>query len=389
MKHFKSKNILAIMLIFLLIQFGITLGQDAPKKDTSVIQNAFPNLNFKNPVDLTFPNDGTDRIFVVEKVGKIVWFANDKNAKEKNTFLDISDKVLNEGECGLLGLAFHPDYKKNGFFFVNYTTKKPVKTIVARFQVDPKNPSLALPDSFLILLEIEQPYQNHNGGQIVFGPDGFLYIGMGDGGSGGDPQNRAQNLKVLLGKMLRINVDLPQKDLNYSIPTSNPFVKNTLGYREEIYAYGLRNPWRFSFDSKTKKLWCGDVGQGEWEEIDVITNGGNFGWNIIEGNHNFNKSKDDPSKFIAPVFEYNHSDKNCSITGGFVYYGKLRPDLVGAYIYTDYCSKNIWQLNITTKSNSSIGFAPASINSFGVDSKNELYLLGGNGIIYSFTSTSK
>ena len=227
MKLFKSKKTLAIMLFFCLTQFGISLGQDAPKKDTSVIQNAFPNLKFNNPVDLTFPNDGTDRIFVVEKVGKIVCFANDKNTKEKNIFLDISEKVLNEGECGLLGLAIHPEYKKNGFFFVNYTTKKPVKTIVARFQVDPKNPGLALPDSFLVLLEIDQPYQNHNGGQIVFGPDGFLYIGMGDGGSGGDPQNRAQNLKVLLGKMLRIDVDHPQKDLNYSIPTSNPFVKTS------------------------------------------------------------------------------------------------------------------------------------------------------------------
>ena len=246
MNLLNRKNQIILLLVACLLAFDY-LWADPTTKMTITAQNAFPNLKFKMLVDLTFAPDGTDRIFVVEKIGRIIVFDNNSNTKTSSVFLDISDRVLNEGECGLLGIAFHPNYKKNGYFFVNYTTKKSIKTIVARFQVDPKNPDLAVLSSALILLEIDQPYANHNGGQIVFGPDGFLYIGMGDGGSGGDPQNRAQNLKTLLGKMLRIDVDQPQNGLNYGIPPSNPFAKNALEYKEEIYAYGLRNPWRFSF----------------------------------------------------------------------------------------------------------------------------------------------
>lgn len=379
------KIIMLISFIFSLLLIP-SLFAEEPNISTVKLQNAFPNLKFNNPVDLTYADDGSNRIFVVEKIGKIQVFENENNAAASSVFLDISDRVYDRGECGLLGLSFHPKFKTNGYFFVNYTTKKPVKTIVARFQVDPKNKSKALPESFLSIIEIDQPYENHNGGQIIFGPDGYLYIGMGDGGSGGDPKNFGQNLNSLLGKMLRIDVDKTTDGLNYSIPASNPFVKKSPEIREEIYAYGLRNPWRFSFDAKTKKLWCGDVGQNLWEEIDIITSGGNFGWKIMEGTNRFNNSTEDSKMLIPPVFEYKHAAGNCSITGGFVYYGKKANSLVGHYIYGDYCSKNVWKLNASNYQNTLILVAPASINSFGVDSKNELYLLGNNGIIYEFVT---
>lgn len=352
-------------------------------------QNAFPHLKFKEPVDFTFANDGTDRIFVVEKRGKIIVFENNPNTKITSVFLDITDRVLNGGECGLLGLTFHPKYKTNGYFFVNYTTPKPTKTVIARFQVDLKNPNLAIQNSALVILEIDQPYQNHNGGQIVFGPDGFLYIGMGDGGSGGDPQNYAQNLQSLLGKMLRIDVDKTQNGLNYAIPASNPIFKNAPDYRKEIYAYGLRNPWRFSFDTKTKKLWTGDVGQGMWEEIDIIESGGNYGWRIYEGKHIFKKIETDEKTLIPPVFEYQHTNGNISITGGYVYHGKRRSELEDAYIYGDYNSKNIWAFNLAKNTNTHLAVAADRITAFGVDSKNELYILGGGGLIYEFTPNIK
>jgi len=379
----KMPKIIILTFILSQIVFSMVFSNE-PSKSAVSVQNAFPNLKFKNPVDLTFADDGSNRIFVVEKRGRIQVFENDSKTTAASVFLDISTLVHDSGECGLLGLTFHPKFKTNGYFFVNYTTKKPVKTIIARFEVDPKNKNQALPESFLSILEIDQPYENHNGGQIVFGPDGFLYIGMGDGGSGGDPKNFGQNLNSLLGKMLRIDIDKPANGLHYSIPASNPFVKKSPEIREEIYAYGLRNPWRFSFDTKTKKLWCADVGQNLWEEISIITSGGNFGWKIMEGKNRFNNSKDDTTKLIPPVFEYKHTDGNCSITGGFVYYGKKVNPFLGHYIYGDYCSKNVWKLNTNNYQNSFVAVAPSSINAFGVDSKNELYMLCNDGIIYEF-----
>lgn len=378
-----------ICLLFTFLIPFVNILADPPAKEPIDIQNAFPNLKFKEPVDLTYADDGTDRIFVVEKGGKIIMFDNNPHTKNSSIFLDISDRVHNSGECGFLGLTFHPNYKTNGFFFVNYTTQKPLRTVIARFNVDPKNPKVALIESSLIILEIEQPYANHNGGQTIFGPDGFLYIGMGDGGSGGDPQNHGQNLKSLLGKMLRIDIDHPQKGLNYGIPATNPFAKNTNEYKEEIFAYGLRNPWRFSFDTKTKKLWCGDVGQNQWEEVDIIVSGGNYGWNLYEANHVFKKSEIDPNKLVAPVLEYPHANKNNCITGGYVYHGKRQSSLEDYYIFGDYTSKNLWQLNTKNNINNALMVAPANINAFGVDSNNELYILGSNGVIYEFTSSIK
>lgn len=351
------------------------------------IQEAFPNLTFVNPVDLQYAPDGTDRIFILEQSGIIKVFENNGNTTEVKTFLDISDRVTSGGETGLLGLAFHPDFAANGYFYVDYTTPNPLRTHISRFQVT-SNPDSADNGSELVLLEIAQPFSNHNGGRVSFGPDGYLYIGMGDGGSAGDPNGNAQNLAVLLGKILRIDVDNPGGGLNYGIPPANPFAGNTQGWREEIYSFGMRNPWRFSFDPVTSKLWCGDVGQNAWEEIDTITSGGNYGWRCYEGNHEYNMSGCTGTDYLFPIWEYSHSN-GCSITGGFVYGGNRSPELKGTYVYGDYCSRSVWSLNFSgaNLSNDLVGTAPASILSFGTDMNNELYILCSNGKIYQFQSS--
>ena len=252
--------------------------------NSSLIVDAFPNLNFDQPVDIQSPKDGTNRIFVLSQPGIVFVFDNDAKTKTKKVFLDIRNKVLYGGEQGLLGLAFHPNFKSNGFFYLDYTIDNPRRTVVSRFRVSAKDPNKADPGSEVILFEVEQPYSNHNGGQISFGPDGYLYVSLGDGGSGGDPKNNAQNLKSLLGKILRIDVDKKSNGKNYSIPDDNPFKGNKNGNKEEIFAFGLRNVWRFSFDKKGN-LWAADVGQNEWEELNIIEKGKNYGWRIMEGKH--------------------------------------------------------------------------------------------------------
>ena len=357
------------------------------------VVKAFPNLSFSKPVDFQSPNDGTNRIFIVEQEGMIKVFANNSNVLSQKTFLDIRDKVnSSSSEMGLLGLAFHPNYSQNGYFYVDYTSTNPNRhTVVARYKISDSNPDSADKSSELILLTQDQPYANHNGGRVIFGPDGYLYISFGDGGLGGDPNNNGQNLKTFLGKILRIDVDSKGDNKNYSIPPSNPFAGNTLGYKEEIYAYGLRNPWRFSFDLVTNKLWCADVGQDTWEEIDTIQNGKNYGWRIMEGKHCYNPpSNCDTSGLTLPIFEYDHSSGNCSITGGFVYRGISVPELTGKYIYADYCTANIWVLDVsgTTPENKFLLEAPGEITAFGVDQNNELYFCDFDGNIYKFKSTS-
>jgi glucose/arabinose dehydrogenase len=343
-----------------------------------------PNLTFSSPVDLQYAPDGSDRIFVVDQSGIIKVFENNRNTTTTKIFLNITDRVTSGGETGLLGLAFHPDYADNGYFYVDYTTPNPLRTHISRFQVT-SNPDSADANSELVLLEVAQPYPNHNGGRVSFGPDGYLYIGFGDGGSGGDPLDNAQNKAVLLGKILRIDVDNPSGGLNYGIPPDNPFVGNTQGWREEIYAFGLRNPWRFSFDPVTDMLWCGDVGQSQWEEIDTVINGGNYGWRCYEGNHEYNMTGCNGTDYLFPIWEYSHSNGNCSITGGFVYRGMRRPELKGTYVYGDYCSRSIWSLDYNGGvSNSLISTASANILSFGVDMNNELYVLCSNGKIYEY-----
>jgi len=299
--------------------------------------------------------------------------------------LDISDRVyFNGGECGLLGLAFHPQYKSNRYFYVDYIANNPLRTIIARYQVSQNNPDSAIESSEEILMTIPQPYNIHNGGQLAFGADGFLYIGMGDGGPEGDPNNNAQNLQLLLGKILRIDIDNPSNGMNYGIPADNPFYQNASGYREEIYAYGLRNPWRFSFDSATGLLWCGDVGQNTWEEIDLIQNGKNYGWRCYEGFHSYDQTNCSGNNYTFPVLEYEHTNGNCCIIGGFVYHGKRRPELSGKYIYGDYCTGNVWQFFLSDSSNKTIQTAPSQIYSFGTDINNELYITASDKNIYEF-----
>lgn len=368
-----------IILIFLPIQIDAQYN----------FENAFTNLSFTNPLDLQNAGDGTNRIFVVEQSGRIKVFPNSKFINATKTFLDITDRVTAGGETGLLGLSFHPNYKNNGYLYVNYTAPNPLHTVVSRFQVSSSNPDSADKNSELILLTYNQPFSNHNGGCISFGPDGFLYIAAGDGGSGGDPQNNAQNVTNLLGKIIRIDVDNPRSPLNYGIPGNNPFVDSTnVNVRKEIYAWGLRNPWRFSFDSVTNWLWCGDVGQGNWEEVDIIQNGKNYGWRCYEGTHPFSLI-DCNDEYELPIWEYSHS-LGVSITGGYVYRGQNVSELFGKYICGDFGSARVWALEydgINPAASTQITTAPGSITSFGVDENQELYLTSFDGKIYKFIPT--
>lgn len=359
------------------------------KKTSDIYEEAFPNLTFEFPVDIQSPKDGTNRIFVLSQPGVIYVFENDRVVTEKKVFLDISSKVLYGGEMGLLGLAFHPNYKENGFFYLDYTTDNPRRTVISRFQVSNADPYDADPSSEKVILEVEQPYENHNGGQISFGPDGYLYISLGDGGSGGDPLNAGQDLHNLLGKLLRIDVDSNEDGKNYSIPEDNPFKGNTGGFKEEIYAYGLRNVWRFSFD-KQNRLWAADVGQNKWEEINLIEKGKNYGWRIMEGKHCYNPETDcDTTGIVLPVWEYGHDDMGgFSITGGFVYEGNSTPALKGKYIYADYVSGRIWQLEFVNNlvSNKMLIDTELTIATFGVDENSELYFSDykDKGKLYKF-----
>ena len=345
---------------------------------------AFPNLAFSSPLLIANAGDGSDRFFVVEQAGRILVFPNDAAVTSAKTFLDIRAQVLSGGELGLLGLAFDPDYATNGFFYVNYTIDKPPhSTRISRFRASIADPDQADVTSEQVLLEFEQPFDNHNGGMLAFGPDGKLYIATGDGGSGNDPNNNAQSLNTVLGKILRINT-------NGSIPSDNPFANDPTA-RGEIWAYGLRNPFRMSFDRATGRLWAGDVGQSAREEVDVVEKGGNYGWRIYEGNRSNVNPMDLPSTdFIAPVLDY---DRNAGTTviGGYVYHGPGLPDYGGVYIYGDFGSGRIWALvydsnTKTVVSNAEVAtLANIGLSSFGENEAGELYAVGlFDGKIYRF-----
>ena len=374
-----------LFLLFLLFGFCADSSRnDSPEVTSYKAVSAFSKLSFRRPVDLQHAPDNSDRLFVVEQPGVIIVFPNDPSVTDKKPFLNIESKVDDEGnEEGLLGLAFHPDYKTNGYFYVNYTASNPNRTVISRFKVS-ANADVADPASEQVLLTFEQPYSNHNGGQVSFGPDGYLYIAVGDGGSGGDPHDHGQNRATLLGTILRIDVNKAENGKSYGIPADNPFAKNTNGYREEIYAYGLRNPWRFSFDSENR-LWTGDVGQNAYEEIDIIEKGGNYGWNSMEGKHCFEpKNNCNTSGLKLPIHEYGR-EEGLSITGGFVYNGPTVSDLKGKYIYADYATRRVWALehsNLNNPVNTLLFEADFNISSFGVDQSNELYLCGFDGKIY-------
>ena len=352
------------------------------------MERAFPNLAFPRLTNLVQPQDIPDLFFATEQAGVVRVFPNDPDAAEAAVFLDIRDRVSEDNnEEGLLGLAFDPEYAANGHLYVYYSAASPRRSVLSRFTVSEHNPRAADPDSELVLMEIPQPYGNHNGGQLAFGPDGYLYVGLGDGGSGGDPKSNGQNLGTLLGSILRIDVGDAVPDLPYVIPRDNPFA-GVDGARGEIWAYGLRNPWRFSFDMDTGALWTGDVGQNRWEEVDLITQGMNYGWNVTEGSYCFSpRTGCDSSGLVAPVAEYGRSD-GCSITGGYVYRGEEIPSLKGVYVYGDYCSGRIWGLRYDGQSVTEQALLADSgllITSFAQDSEGNLYVLSRNEGVYRLT----
>ena len=359
----------------------------SPLRSEYSVVNAFPNLSFQDPVGVYHSGDGTDRIFVVEQEGRIRVFDNDSSVVNSEMFLDITSIVDQDGgytEEGLLGLAFHPNYSENGYFYVNYTSHNPRRNVISRYNVSSNNSNQADYQSSMVILEVNQPYTNHNGGQIDFGPDGYMYIIFGDGGSAGDPQGNGQNLSTLLGSLIRIDVDNPSDGLNYGIPPDNPFIA-PLSARDEIYAYGLRNMWRFSWDLETGLLWGADVGQNAYEEIDIIYSGLNYGWNTMEGNHCYPiGSNCETDGLELPVWEYElYVDGVCSITGGYVYRGNSLLGLAGKYIYGDWCTGDIWGLTYSQDGNhinEHLLRSNINITSFGVDENNELFFCGGESI---------
>lgn len=339
------------------------------------------------PVGLVHSGDGTRRLFVIEQRG-VIRIVRDA-ILQPQAFLDLRDRVACCGEQGLLGLAFDPQFSTNGFFFVNYTDRAG-DTRVERYRVRADDPDRADIASVALVLAVDQPFSNHNGGHLVFGPDGYLYIGLGDGGSGGDPSNRAQDLGTLLGKMLRIDV---RSGLPYSVPADNPFA-GVNGARPEIWARGLRNPWRYSFDRDTGDLWIADVGQNAWEEVNfqrAASRGGeNYGWRRMEGTHCFNPSSGcDDGTLTLPVLEYGRDD-GCSVTGGFRYRGARFPAMRGVYIYGDYCSGLIRGAmpGVTGFSDVLELRSGLSISSFGEDQSGEIYVVSHDGTIYRLVDTA-
>ena len=356
-------------------------GTPLPRAQAPVITLSTVVTGFSSPLDMQQPADGSGNFFVVEQGGTIRVLQN--GAILGTPFLDISGKIVSGGETGLLGLTFHPNYANNGRFYLNYTrrtTAGQLQTVIAEYTRSTGNPLLADTNSERIFLVVDQPFDNHNGGQLAFGPDGFLYIGLGDGGSGGDPQNNAQNKNVLLGKILRIDVNTPSAGKLYSIPSGNPFAAG--GGAPEVFAYGFRNPWRFSFDKTGGRLFVGDVGQDAFEEIEIVTAGGNYGWNIMEGGSCFNASTCNMTGLTLPIFSYPRSD-GTTVIGGYVYRGTQIPSLVGNYVYADFGNGQIWMLTEsgTTWTRTPLLASGRSISAFGQGDNGELFVVDFAGSI--------
>ena len=385
MNRCSFRSLLGLALIGLLsgAGFGLAAPPAAASDDSPVTLAPLVTSGLENPLFLTHAGDGSGRLYVVEQPGRIRLV--EQGALSPVPFLDIVDRVLmDDAERGLLGLAFHPDYRRNGRFFVNYTRWPDGATVVAEYRHGGSSASVSREER--VILTIKQPESNHNGGMLAFGPDGYLYIGMGDGGAWGDPGNRAQNLNELLGKILRIDVDRGDP---YAIPDDNPFAKG--GGRPEIYAVGMRNPWRFSFDRDTGELWVADVGQKKWEEVDLVTPGGNYGWRLMEGAHCYNPPVSCPTAGLAlPAMEYGHEAGRCSIIGGYVYRGRAIPAIRGAYVSGDFCSGEVF---VFRKSDGAAAAGPTvllkagfRIASFGQDEAGELYVADHGGGIYRLVS---
>jgi len=405
-----------------LIFAGAASAQPLPKIE---LQPVFSKLNDERPIWMSEAPDGSHRFFIVYQSGRIVIVKKGSDGGDAKEFLNIEDRnPYFDNEDGLLSIAFHPGFKTNGLFYIYYTQENsaaqqakmqdfPYRSIVSEMKASANNPDKADTNSERILFEVPEPYWNHKGGELAFGPDGYLYLGVGDGGppSGGDPFNNGQNRFTLLAKMLRIDVNSRttigngdrSHQLNYGIPRDNPFA-NATNERPEIFAYGLRNPWRYSFDRQTGDLWVGDVGQDLWEEIDLVTNGGNYGWSEREGTHGFkDESQTGRARYVDPVMEYTHRTNLQSdgmfpdhsiglcVIGGYVYRGKKYPALDGIYVYGDYNLGTFWGFRydraahkVTTEG--TLLDQPKNIISFAEDADGELYVLTQDGEIYQITA---
>ncbi|MCH2403531.1 MAG: PQQ-dependent sugar dehydrogenase [Nitrososphaerales archaeon] len=367
--------------------FDVVKDENSQQDDSTEINDsgveldiAFPEIEVSNLIYLTTPNDESGRIFVATREGIIFYIEKDSN--NISLFIDIREKIDQEltGERGLLGFTFDQNYIDNGYFYIYYIDFDG-NSVISRFK-DTKNIE-SIFNTELKILQVDQPYSNHNGGSILIGPDGYLYIALGDGGSGGDPFLNGQNGNTLLGSILRIDVSRTSEDNRYQIPNDNPFIDND-NFKDEVWAYGLRNPWRMSFDMKTGKLFVGDVGQDNFEEINIIEKGGNYGWNIMEGNSCFNNEICNKENLIMPIIEYSHSE-GCSVTGGYVYHGRIE-SLKNKYIFSDFCSGNIWTIDLSNNEyeKERLLKGPFQISSLGQDENGEVYILSFDGRIYTF-----
>lgn len=379
-----------------------------PRLDVRV---AFPNLKFDRPVAMAEPGDGSNRLFVVEQHQARIWsFTNNRDIRSKDLFLQLPDSINRGNEEGLLGLAFHPNFKQNRQFFVDYSAndKGSRRSVVSRFVTSTSDPQRADPSSEQrIWVSAEDPFENHNGGTIAFGKDGYLYITLGDGGAADDPLNSGQNPRDWFASILRIDVDHPDGGRAYGIPADNPARRSRqhAHWAPEVYSIGLRNVWKFSFDRQTGDLWAGDVGQNLWEMVHRIENGGNYGWSLREGFHPFmpqrRRRADTAGPIQPPLAEYPHAptakrpDSGLSITGGYVYRGKKIPALQGVYVYGDYDTGRIWGLRfadgkvVASGEIVDLGMHPKlNIASFGEDAHGELYILAFDGRIYEFVPPS-
>jgi glucose/arabinose dehydrogenase len=392
-----SSFLLLILSLCLLITCGGSNSSSSPVTPASPVppaQSAPPQLalasfvtGLTNPLGMEQPDDGSGRLFVAEQQGVIRIIQN--GSLLATPFLDITSKVNFAVESGLVGVTFHPGYEQSGLFYVNYVrmVNSQRQSIIAEYKVSSTDPNQADPASERILLTVDQPaFDNHKAGQLAFGPDGFLYFGLGDGGSGGDPFGNGQNTQVLLGKLMRIDVNSGAGGLAYAIPADNPFV--TGGGRPEIWAYGLRNPWRFSFDAPSGRLFLADVGQDAWEEVDLIQKGGNYGWNTMEASHCYNPpSGCNTAGLILPIVEYSHSEGN-AVIGGFVYHGGSIPALQNVYVFGDFGTGKIWGLQESsgTWTRTLLASTGKNISAFGRDQNGELYAVDYAGAVWKIVA---